>query len=43
MVASLAVVAVLAGWAVPDSMLGLELFAEVAAVGEWEGFSGLTG
>ena len=43
MVVPLAVVTVLACRAVPDSMLRLELFAEATAVGELEGFSGLTG
>ena len=34
-VAPLAVVAVLARWAIPNGMSGLELPTEVAAVGEW--------
>ena len=37
MVASPAVVTILSGQAVPDRVLGLELTAEAAAVGEWSG------
>ena len=36
-VAPLAVVAVLVRWAVPDSMVGLELSTEAAVMGEWRG------
>ena len=39
-VAPLAVVTVLAGWAIPDRVFGLELLTEVAAVREWRGFGG---
>ena len=38
MVAPLAVMAVLTGWAVPDRVFGLKLLTEAAAVGEWCGF-----
>ena len=41
-VAPLAVVAVLACWAIPDSVSRVELFAEVAPVREGEGLSGVT-
>ena len=36
-VAPLAIMAVLACWAIPDSMAGLELSTKAAAVGEWSG------
>ena len=36
-VSPLAVVAVLSDWTVPDSVGGMELFAEAAAVREWKG------
>ena len=42
-VTSLAVVAVCAYWAFPDSVGRVKLFAEMAAVWEWEGSSGTTG
>ena len=34
-VAPLAVVTVLACWAIPDCVFGLELLTEAAAMGEW--------
>ena len=40
---SLAVVAVFAGWAVPDSVGRVDLFAEMAAMGKWKGFLGAAG
>ena len=43
MVACFTVVAVLAHWAIPDGMSGVKLFAKVAPMQEWEGFSGTTG
>ena len=36
-VSPLTVVAVLTNWTVPDSVSGMDLFAEAAAVREWEG------
>ena len=36
-VSPLTVVAVLADWTVPDSVGGMELFAEAAVVREWKG------
>ena len=39
MIASLAVVAVLASWTVPDGVGGVELFTEAAAVWKGEGSS----
>ena len=36
-VMSLTIVTVLACWAIPDSMAGLELPTEAAAMGEWSG------
>ena len=39
-VAPLAVVAILACRAIPDHVLGLELFAETVAMREWDGFGG---
>ena len=43
MIASFAVVTILACWAVPDSVGGLELSAKVAVVREWERASGTAG
>ena len=37
-VAPLAVVAIFAGWAIPDCVSGLELFTKATAMGEWCGF-----
>ena len=37
-VTPLAVVAVLACWAIPDRVSGLKLFTETTAMGEWCGF-----
>ena len=42
-VVSLAVVTVVASWAVPDGVGGVELFAKTAAMREWEGPSGMAG
>ena len=42
-VVSLAVVTIGANWAFPDSVGGVELFAKVAAVREWEGSAGMAG
>ena len=39
MVMPLAVMTVLVGWAVPDRVLGLDLFAEATAMGERKWFS----
>ena len=39
-VASFTIEAVLACWAFPNGMFGLELSAETAAMGEWEGTTG---
>ena len=42
MVTSLAVMAILACWAIPDGVGRVELFAEVTAMGEGEGSLGAT-
>lgn len=42
MVMCFTIVAVLACGAVPNGVSGVKLFAEVAPVGEWQGFSGMT-
>ena len=42
-VASLAVVTVLAGWTIPDRVFGLKLLTEAAAVREWRGLGGAAG
>ena len=42
MVVSLAVVAVLACWAIPDGVSGADLLTEVAPVREWKGSGGAT-
>ena len=42
-VASSAVVAVLAGWAIPDHVSGLELLTKMAVMGEWCWFGGAAG
>ena len=42
-VASLAIVAVLANRAIPDGVVGLELLTKVTAVREWEGTCGPAG
>ena len=40
---NIAVVTVLAGWAIPDRVFGLELPAETAAVREWSRLGGAAG
>ena len=42
-VSPLAVVAVLAGWAVPNSVVRMDLLAETTAMGEWKGSFGVAG
>ena len=41
-VTSLTVVAVLACWAVPDGVSGVNLFTEATSVGEWDRSGGVT-